>query len=110
MNAPAVSLVALASRIGRSGSRLAQIAAIPLALGLSAAACAGYATVDGYDATYVDPPPPAVVAAPSYRVHDGYIYEARGRYYHMHSGRWVTYRTLPRDAVRVEGRANFQRR
>ena len=36
--------------------------------------CAGYATVDGYDAEYVDPPPPAVVEAPAYRVNDGYIY------------------------------------
>jgi hypothetical protein len=74
--------------------------------------CAGYATVDGYDATYVDPPPPAVVAYPSYRVRDGYVYEGQGRYYHMHSGRWVTYRSLPREAVRVkvEGRTNVQRR
>ena len=77
-----------------------------------AVGCAGYATVDGYDATYVDPPPPAVVAAPTYRVRDGYVYEGQGRYYHMHGGRWVTYRTLPREAFRVnvEGRANLQRR
>jgi hypothetical protein len=78
----------------------------------AATGCAGYATVDGYDATYVDPPPPDVVAYPSYRVHDGYIYEGRGHYYHMHGGRWVTYRTLPREAVRVraEGRTSLQRR
>jgi hypothetical protein len=101
--------MSLASLTGRLGT-LARVAALPVALGLSATACAGYATVDGYDASYVDPPPPAVVAYPSYRVHDGYVYEARGRYYHMHGGRWVTYRTLPREAVRVEGRANFQRR
>ena len=81
-------------------------------LGLTAVAgCAGYATVDGYDATYVDPPPPAVVATPTYRVNDGYVYEGGGRYYHMHAGRWVAYRHLPREAVRVnvEGRALRQR-
>ena len=74
--------------------------------------CAGYATVDGYDATYVDAPPPAVVSYPAYRVSDGYVYEGDGRYYHQHGGRWVTYRHLPREAVRVraEGRANLQRR
>jgi hypothetical protein len=98
-----------ASRLG-STARLACALALPALFGISASACAGYATVDGYDATYVDPPPPAVVAAPSYRMRDGYIYEAQGRYYHRHGGRWVTYRTLPREAVRVEGRANFQRR
>ena len=70
-----------------------------------AAGCAGYATVDGYDAQYVDPPPPAVVEAPAYRVNDGYIYESNGRYYHQHAGRWVTYRRLPREAVRVNVRA-----
>jgi hypothetical protein len=73
--------------------------------------CAGYATVDGYDAAYVDPPPPAVVMSPSYQFRDGYIYEANGRYYHQHAGRWVAYRSLPREAVRVrpEGRAMRQR-
>jgi hypothetical protein len=67
--------------------------------------CAGYATVDGYDAQYVDPPPPAVVEAPAYRVNDGYIYVSNGRYYHQHAGRWVTYRRLPHEAVRVNVRA-----
>jgi hypothetical protein len=75
------------------------------------AGCAGYATVDGYDATYVDPPPPSVVAYPSYRVSDGYVYEGNNRYYHLHAGRWVAYRQLPREAVRVhaEGGAMHQR-
>lgn len=79
---------------------------------LLAAGCAGYATVDGYDATYVEPPPPEVVVYPTYRVADGYVYEGRGHYYHMHGGRWVTYRRLPREAVRVrvEGRAKVERR
>lgn len=93
-----------------AASRLAPVACALALPAFFALGCAGYATVDGYDATYVDPPPPAVVVAPSYRVRDGYVYEAQGRYYHMHSGRWVTYRRLPHEAVRVEGRANFQRR
>ena len=50
-----------------------------------AVGCAGYAQVDGYDADYVDAPPPEVVAAPTYRVNDGYIYVAHGRYYHQHA-------------------------
>jgi hypothetical protein len=93
------SLVAIWSRL----------AALIIPAGL-AVGCAGYATVDGYDATYVDPPPPAVVAEPTYRVNDGYVYSANGRYYHMHAGRWVAYRQLPREAVRVhpEGRAMRQ--
>ncbi len=70
-----------------------------------AVGCAGYATVDGYDATYVDPPPPELVVTPAYRVDDGYIYVANGRYYHQHAGRWVTYRRLPPAAVRVNVRA-----
>src|ERR1700722_8355596 len=51
------------------------MAALALPAGL-AAGCAGYAQVDGYDADYVDAPPPEVVAAPTYRVNDGYIYVA----------------------------------
>ena len=84
---------------------LPRIAAIVLPACL-ALGCAGYATVDGYDAVYVDPPPPAVIEAPTYRVNDGYIYVANGRYYHRHAGRWVTYRQLPRAAVRVNVRAH----
>lgn len=77
--------------------------ALPACLALN---CAGYATVDGYDAEYVDPPPPAVVEAPAYRFNDGYIYVANGRYYHQHAGRWVVYHHLPREAVRVNVRAH----
>jgi hypothetical protein len=83
---------------------LPYIAAVVLPACL-AMGCAGYATVDGYDATYVDAPPPAVVEAPAYRVDDGYIYVSNGRYYHQHQGRWVTYRRLPPAAVRVNVRA-----
>jgi hypothetical protein len=79
--------------------------ALPALAALWAVGCAGYATVDGYDARYVDAPPPAVVAEPTYRVNDGYVYESNGAYYHQHGGRWVTYRTLPREAVRVNVRA-----
>jgi hypothetical protein len=87
-----------------------RLAALVLPASLSLG-CAGYATVDGYDAAYVDPPPPSVVVSPSYRFRDGYIYEADGRYYHQHGGRWVRYRTLPHEAVRVraEGRTMRQR-
>jgi hypothetical protein len=88
-----------------SFSRIALgMAALALPAGL-AVGCAGYAQVDGYDADYVDAPPPEVVAAPTYRVNDGYIYVANGRYYHQHSGRWVTYHRLPPAAVRVNVRA-----
>jgi hypothetical protein len=73
--------------------------------------CAGYATVDGYDGAYVDPPPPAVVVSPSYRFHHGYIYEGNGHYYHQHEGRWVAFRRLPPEAVRVRvaGHAEVRR-
>jgi hypothetical protein len=93
------------------GSRLASCLAVVLLPASLAVGCAGYATVDGYDATYVEPPPPAVVAYPTYRVRDGYVYEGNNRYYHMHAGRWVAYRQLPHEAVRVnvEGRALHQR-
>jgi hypothetical protein len=101
-----------AQTVAKSVSRLAPAVGALVFPALVVVGCAGYATVDGYDATYVEPPPPAIVAYPSYRVHDGYVYEAQGRYYHMHRGRWVTYRHLPREAVRVnvEGRANLQHR
>jgi hypothetical protein len=94
------SIVAVASRLA------ALVIPASVAMG-----CAGYATVDGYDATYVDAPPAAVVAEPTYRVNDGYVYEANGHYYHQHAGRWVAYRSLPHEAVRVhaEGRALRQR-
>jgi hypothetical protein len=95
------------SPASRLGSSLAAVL-LPATLVVG---CAGYATVDGYDATYVDPPPPAVVAYPTYRVRDGYVYEGNNRYYHMHAGHWVAYRRLPHEAVRVnvEGRAQRQR-
>lgn len=80
---------------------------LPACMGLG---CAGYATVDGYDAAYVEAPPPAVVAYPTYQVPDGYVYESNGRYYHQHGGRWVTYRTLPREAVRVRADAHVEGR
>jgi hypothetical protein len=94
------SIVAVASRLA--------VLVIPAGIAMG---CTGYATVDGYDAMYVDPPPPALVAEPTYRVNDGYVYEGNGRYYHQHQGRWVAYRSLPREAVRVrpEGRALHQR-
>lgn len=59
------------------------------------AGCAGYATVDGYDATYVAAAPPGIYAYPRYPFHDGYVYNVHGRYYHQHNGRWVAYRHAP---------------
>jgi hypothetical protein len=67
-------------------------------------ACAGYATVDGYDAEYVDNAPANVEVYPQYRFADGYVYDVHGRYYHQHEGRWVAYRSAPRGMVRVERR------
>jgi hypothetical protein len=67
-------------------------------------ACAGYATVDGYDAEYVDTPPANVAVYPQYTFADGYVYDVHGRYYHQHNGRWVAYRSAPRGMVRVERR------
>jgi hypothetical protein len=86
-------------------SRIAPRIAVLVWPACLALGCAGYATVDGYDAQYVDPPPPAFVEAPTYRVNDGYVYVVGGRYYHQHAGRWVTYRQLPHAAVRVNVRA-----
>jgi hypothetical protein len=77
----------------------------------AAAGCAAeYTTADGYDAAYVDAPPATVTVAPAYTFAGGYVYEGGGRYYHPYRGRWVTYRHLPRGAVRIEGRAVYPRR
>jgi hypothetical protein len=60
-----------------------------------AAGCAGYASVDGYDAAYIDNPPAGIEYYPRYAFHDGYVYDVRGHYYHQHDGRWVVYRNAP---------------
>ena len=75
----------------------------------SSVGCAAhYATVDGYDAAYVEYAPPYIEAYPRYRFHDGYVYDVHGRYYHEHGRRWVEYREMPHELR--EGRANRQRR
>jgi hypothetical protein len=95
--------------LAKTLAKLAVCAVPALALAAGVGCAGGYETVDGSEAVYVSPPPPAVVENPAYRVHDGYVYENSGHYYHMHEGRWVMYRSLPHDAVRVEGRALHQR-
>jgi hypothetical protein len=78
--------------------------AFAMVSGFAGAACGGgYADVDGYDAVYVDGPPAVNIDTyPRYRFRDGYVYDVNGHYYHQHGGRWVSYRALPREAVREE--------
>lgn len=78
---------------------------------LALAGCIGYATVDGYDAEYVEGPPPDIAYYPRYQFHDGYVYAVHGRYYHQHQGRWTVYRHAPPEIREQErGRAEHQRR
>ena len=79
----------MSHRANANVSRIAPRIAVLVWPACLALGCAGYATVDGYDAEYVDPPPPAIVETPTYRVHDGYVYVVGGRYYHQHAGRWA---------------------
>ena len=96
-----------------SKSRLVRAIAwafVPAAIVL--AGCGGYLTVDGYDAAYVDVPPPGIEVYPRYAVGDGYVYDVNGAYYHQHGERWVRYRSAPREVVRgreVRGPAERQR-
>ena len=82
----------------------------------STIACSGYTEIDGYQARYVQQPPPGVEYFPRYPFHDGYVYDVQGRYYHDHNGRWAVYRTAPGEirnqhpGVRDErGRTEHQR-
>jgi hypothetical protein len=69
-----------------------------LAPALALMGCGGFVTVDGYDAAYVDTPPPGE-AYPRYAFQDGYVYDVNGRYYHNHGGRWVAYRNPPPEVA-----------
>ncbi len=74
-----------------------------------AAGCAGYASIDGYDAAYVTSAPVGIEAYPRYRWDDGYVYDVDGRYYHEHRGRWVQFRRPPASVER-ERRERFEDR
>jgi hypothetical protein len=85
---------------------LASVAAVVitvLPIGGAAGCAAHFEAVDGYDATYVDAPPPNIEVYPRYEVADGYVYEVNGRYYHRHGDRWVVYRSAPREVSRQRG-------
>lgn len=73
-------------------------------------ACATYGYPSGYDYTSVDGSygayvenlpsgnlPLGIEYYPRYRVQDGYVYAANGRYYYRddRDGRWVVYRSAP---------------
>ncbi len=88
----------------------ARVAAVVVPALVAVGCGAEYTTADGYEASYVEAPPPALVASPTYRFGGGYIYEGNGHYYHPYNGRWVAYRHLPHDATRIEGRAVYQHR
>jgi hypothetical protein len=84
----------------------ASVAAIVIALlplGGVVGCAAHFEEVDGYDATYVESPPPNIEVYPRYEVADGYAYEVNGRYYHRHGDRWVVYRSAPREVYRQRG-------
>jgi hypothetical protein len=63
-------------------------------------ACAGSASIDGYDGMYVEAAPPGIEAYPRYPFRDGYIYDVHGRWYHQRGGRWVAYAHRPREIAR----------
>ena len=63
---------------------------------LLAAGCAGYITVDGYEAAYVDAPAD-YQRYPRYEHNGVAVYEVNGRYYRQYGGRWVAYRERPRE-------------
>jgi len=64
------------------------------------AACGGWITVDGYDAAYVDVVPANIESYPHYTYDGGEVYVVDGRYYHRGGdGRWVRFRTRPREAA-----------
>ena len=67
-------------------------------LGLTGA-CAGTATIDGYDGEYVEAAPPGIEVYPRYPFRDGYVYDVHGRWYHQHGGRWVVYARSPREVA-----------
>ena len=81
-------------------SRLARVIALASVPAAALVGCGGYLTVDGYDAAYVDVPPPGIEVYPRYAVGDGYVYDVDGAYYHQHGQRWVRYRNAPREVVR----------
>ena len=96
-----------------SPSRRGRVIAWALAPAVALAGCGGFITVDGYEAAYVDAPPPGIEAYPRYEFRDGYLYDVNGRYYHQHGGRWANYRSAPPEVApgRAQGRgmAEMQR-
>ena len=92
------------------------IGSVLCAVVASAIGCTGYTELDGYEASYVDRPPPGIEYYPRYTFHDGYVYDVDGRYYHQHNGRWAVYHSAPAEIrgrhpeVRYDrGRAEHQR-
>jgi hypothetical protein len=75
---------------------------------LLATGCAGYLTVDGYEAEYADAPA-NYERAPVYEHNGARVYEVHGRYYREYKGRWVYYRHKPRD-LREWRREGHERR
>ncbi len=80
--------------IVRSVMSIALVLPAALQVGLVDGCAAHFATVDGYDAEYVDAPV-NVETYPRYEFQDGYVYNVNGRWYHNHGGRWVAYRHEP---------------
>ena len=75
------------------------------------AACGAWVTVDGQDAAYVDVAPANVEAYPHYTYEGGEVYVVNGQYYHRGGdGRWVRFRSRPREAAaRVQVRQEERR-
>ncbi|APR82227.1 Hypothetical protein A7982_07576 [Minicystis rosea] len=72
--------------------------ALPLlvVLMLGAAGCAGWISVDGYEAEYASAPA-EIERYPRYSYRGTYVYEVQGRYYRRYGNRWVAYRSRPAD-------------
>jgi hypothetical protein len=90
--------------LGTAAARcLALAPVVALSPGCAARVTSGtVATVDGYDAVYIDDwqVPASIEGYPRYAYYDGYAYYVGGRWYHRHGNHWVYYRQAPRELVR----------